>query len=285
LEQRRTSEERTWGCEMEWGDVLLLEFAHIVQEYAGKPKKEWQDRWGYANKPQRYDQWYVESDGTIRNTNGTHSMVSYLDPKTGQMRSANRAKNGSRRYWQGVELISPVTKMSELKGRLEEFAHLRDIAVEMGAVADPALRHACHIHVGIADFDLDDIKSLMRLAYASQAEMEEKFMLVEANSDIPVHWWKIADVERLCGTESVESMFLEYRRRRNTIAEPAHFAYKRVVNPSQWFKWKCGIADGIPTVEFRPFYSTLDMATLETYVRYSVELIERAKREGIGEKE
>jgi len=161
---------RTVGFELEMSDIKTIDAAEIVYE----DLTLWQDRWGTYSKPHlNYDRWHVQSDGSIRNSNKTRCMTTYLD-ETGAKCIANPSKISKHRaLWQGAELISPVFTLGpEIEKIREEFETYVDKFIRKGAVFEKHLFNSLHIHVGIPNVSEEDAMFWMQDIYNVQDTLD-----------------------------------------------------------------------------------------------------------------
>ncbi|WP_267716720.1 amidoligase family protein [Streptomyces sp. CoH17] len=273
-----TSIDRSFGTELEVGDLYLVPFAHAVQKFAGKDPADWQDRWGHAIKIKRYSQWYVTSDGTLLNSNGTRLMWTYMD-ENGQIKNASSSKDADRSRWQGAELISPIMHKSEIDDFHAELADLIDIAKKQGAIFSPELRHTTHVHVGAEDFTFEDMKKLLISFKKASPWIEEN--LVPKNARYPVRWLKKHNMAAIEEAENVEQLFEAYRLRPSGEAVPEdNFVWRKVMNPGPWMKWYLSNEkESAPTIEFRCFPSTDDPGRIKNWVEWCLNFVETGEVE------
>jgi hypothetical protein len=297
--------DRTFGVEVEYGDINLMSFVRYVYRVQHKKMSTWRDRhlW-LGGKPQVYDQWNVTSDPTILNSNGTQSMRSVMKTWTEEderveelFRELDDASvpavkvgdrfihpvippyNQTRHLWQGAELVSRVARTSEMETFLSEFEPYATKARHLGAIAEPRLCHGVHVHVGVEDFTLVDMKRMIERSIALQ---DRHKAFVPLPCDYPTIWWTEDDVQRAFCKDSLRDAFdrCEQAPEGGQSLEMRYGDYRRQVNPSPWFKWKLNEADGIPTVEVRGFPSTFDPDELRTFIEFAVGMVVAAKAAG-----
>jgi hypothetical protein len=282
-----------------------MSFVRYVYRVQHKKMSTWRDRhlW-LVGKPQVYDQWNVTSDPTILNSNGTRSMRSIMktwteddelfaelfrEPDDSSVRAVKvgdrfiqpviAPHNQTRHLWQGAELVSRVARTSEMETFLSEFERYATKARRLGAIAEPRLCHGVHVHVGVGDFNLVDMKRLIERSIALQ---ERHKAFVPQPSDYPVIWWTEDDVQRVFSKDRLRDAFdqCEQAPEGGQSLEMRYGDYRRQVNPSRWFKWMLNEDGGIPTVEVRGFPSTFDPDELRTFIEFAVGIVVAAKAAG-----
>jgi len=163
----------TVGFELEMSDIKTGDAALIVYE----DLTYWQDRWGQYNKPQlHYDRWHLTSDGSIRNSNGTRCMTTYID-EDGKKKKANPSKiSKDRLKWQGAELISPVLTLDEIRTidgkRQQEFEGFVSKFIEKDAVFEKHLFDSLHVHISVEEVAYRDLMYWVEQIYNVQDTLD-----------------------------------------------------------------------------------------------------------------
>jgi hypothetical protein len=257
----------TFGIELEMGDIFVQDFAYFVQECEGKNPADWIDNEkGFQEKINRYDQWYVTSDGTINNSNGTQSMFSHVD-KNGITVIATDTRQGvDRSRWQGAELISPIFDRSQF----EQFSHRLDYFISeakmRGATFNPSLCHSFQVHVGLPDMTLEQCKSLLNEVFTTQ-DYWKSFRLKKAYNPITKKHTK-AIIE----AETFEELLAGYRL---DTPEEDRFKWRKEVCLQPWLLHKLR-GGNKPTLEFRVFPSTSNVSDLLTWIDLCLSFVENS---------
>jgi hypothetical protein len=157
------------GFELEMSDILTADAALIVHGSLDN----WEDRWGGYNKPQLdYSKWNVQSDGTLKNSDGTICMNSYKEDGI-YYRASNSRKSNDRLKWRGAELISPIIPLDELDNRLEEASQFIEQFKSKGAIFSSELYNSLHIHVNVFDYTKDEVRSWLPFIKRVQKGLDE----------------------------------------------------------------------------------------------------------------
>ena len=250
----------TFGFELEMSDIKTVDAAEIVYE----DLTLWVDRWGGYSKPiLNYENWHLQSDGSIKNSDGTRCMFTYID-EDGILRNANSGRGSSDRYkWRGAELVSPVLdEKTEWKTTVDNYIKKFQ---EKGAVFESYLYDALHIHIGIPDIDFEEIKLWPRYAYALQTELNNL-----GNSWNGRRVYEEVEVEALANAET-EAEFLNILLRKNgKQIQPYVNAARRIVNVLHWFS-----PAHANTIEFRCFKSVPSSEYIEACINLCLYIVEQ----------
>ena len=157
------------GFELEMSDILTAEAALIIHGSLDN----WEDRWGGYNKPKLdYSKWNIQSDGTLKNSDGTICMNSYQED--GVYYKANNSRKSKDRYrWRGAELISPIIPLDELDERLEEASQFIEEFKYCGATFSSELFNSLHIHIDISDVELEKVQSWISYIFLVQSDLDK----------------------------------------------------------------------------------------------------------------
>jgi len=158
----------TVGFELEMSDILTADAAKIV--YGNLDL--WKDRWGGYHKPKLdYTRWNIQSDATLRNSDGSTCMVNYMED--GVLKSAsNSIKSKDRLKWRGAELVSPIIYPGELDQRLEEASQFLEQFKSNGAIFKPEFYNSLHVHVDVSDVDCDTVRSWLPMIWLFQKSLD-----------------------------------------------------------------------------------------------------------------
>lgn len=260
---------RTFGIELELGDVPTVALARDVYTMQGLDPNDWVDR-GRNSKIREYDYWNVQSDPTLGNSDGTVCMYSAID-ENGKKVSITK---GNKRLQRGAEIVSPVC--IDVKQSMQTLQHIVYLAEEYGATAKPELKHALHVHVGIEDFDLEDVKNLMLWQHREGKEFFQQFPGYDGKFTKRGYWdWLIKEIKT---AETAEVLWHLYRVRTSTgTVSNSEFAYRKDVNPAHWLENKVEGLDRPLTVEYRAFGSTTDIKQIENVVRSCIQITNAIK--------
>src|SRR5699024_573998 len=134
---------------------------------------------------------------------------------------------------------------------------------EYGAITDPKLDHGLHVHVGIEDYDVEDIKSLMTWHFEHGREFFNQFPgYQDRRSRKKNYWqWLIDDLQGLTTAEAVWELYNTTSRTGATSSN--EFVYRKDVKPARWFESKVEGLDRPLTVEYRAFGSTTDTSLIK----------------------
>lgn len=159
---------RPFGFELEMSDIRTSVAAEIVYG-----EQEWIDRWGGYSKPiLDYSKWNLQSDATIRNSDGTVCMSSYIDDY-GTFRKASNSRNSpDRLLWRGAELISPVITATNYNQQFTTYRGLIQQLIDNGAIFSPRLYNSLHIHIDINDIELTKLMTWPKKIYKIQNELD-----------------------------------------------------------------------------------------------------------------
>jgi len=259
---------RTVGFELEMSDIKTADAAEIVYKDLGL----WTDRYGAYSKPHlKYDRWHLQSDGSIRNSNKTRCMVSYLD-SNGRKKLANPSSISLDRFkWQGAELISPVFYIEDSEKIKEEFEEFINPMIKKGAVFERHLYNSLHVHVDISDVELEDLMFWMK-----------EISLVQDTLDSLGNDWKkrnkISPVELMRFLDAADhadvDKFKELLRRTPTGETKFwdHDDIRKIVDMAHRFR-----DDRPNTIEFRCFSPIPIWGDIKSSIELCVWLVEQWK--------
>ena len=252
---------RKVGFELEMSDILTQKAAEIV--YGDLDL--WVDRWSGYTKPELdYTKWNLQSDGTIKNSNGTKCMSSYeLDGKLHHAR--NGKKSPDRFLWQGAELLSPILTDDSWKEQFDVFVGK---FIEARATFNPDNQISIHVHVDISDFTFDEVKMIPKLVFNQQRALD-----LLGNDWRGRSFYTLHDVEVLSQAKYWEDYVHELcrDRRLGRVYEITSSKARRIVNTLPYFEHK-------KTVEFRCFLPIPDTNYITDCFNLCIDLVESWKK-------
>lgn len=254
------------GFELDMSDILTVDAAQIVYGDVSL----WKDRWGTYSKPLLdYSDWNLQSDASIRNSDGTRCMVSFRDEE-GKKRLANPSSISKDRYkWRGAELISPAFELEDLPRIKVEFEDYIERLVHKGAIFKKYLFSMLHVHVDVSDVPEEEIMLWVQQIYNVQDELDllgnswrKRYKVTPPE----LEKWKavIPDRDRVCDllirTSEGEEKFW------------GHDETRRIVDISHVFR-----EEKANTVEFRTFAGIPNWEYIEACLELSNWLVEQWK--------
>jgi hypothetical protein len=231
------------GIELEMSDVLTSKAAEVVY---GSSEQLPDYPFGYDKPVLDYSTWNLVPDSTIRNTDGTHCMKTYLED--GEIVKAKNGKNSPDRFkWKGAELISPVFNVDvseEVLLRFNELSVYISSLQEQGANFDWKLQNALHVHVDICNLEPEEVRKLVTFIYFAQ----------ELVYPLGTNWsgsrkFTEEEMERLWAAPTDRDFWMEYCSPNGKLTEANRVSVRRFIDIGNYFS---NIKD-YQTVEFRCF--------------------------------
>lgn len=265
--------DRTFGIELEVGGVKTLQLAQFVYQQQRLDFATWKDR-GRNTKNRDYAFWNVQSDPTIQNRDG--SMCMYDVMIDGKLESIGR--DTERKALQlGAEIISPVHHLSDYYAFERSLSTIVDYVKKESGYVSPQLDHEFHVHIGIDDYTLDDVKSLVQWSFNNMDTFFARYPgYADRFSKNRVYFADQVEQMMLCNDVS-EFWELYKVSAANGRKSEIEFTYRKDVNPAHWLENKALGWDRPLTVEFRPIASSLDLSLLKTIIYDCAKVLDEIK--------
>jgi hypothetical protein len=258
---------RTVGFELEMSDIKTADAALIVY----KDLALWKDRWGQYSKPSLvYDRWHLQSDGSIRNSDGTRCMTTFLNEE-GQKVLANPSKKSvDRLQWKGAELISPVFTLEDTSKLETQFETMISAFFKKGAFFSKALYDSLHIHVDVSDCTEEEMMHWMPQIANCQLTLNSLGNgWPKRNMLTPPELTKF----EMAAQEGVESFKEQLvRTKEGKVKFWDHDDVRRIVDMSHRYR-----EDRPNTIEFRSFSAIPTWSYIEESAELAVWLVEQWK--------
>jgi len=248
------------GFELEMSDIVTSDAARIVYgshlllpEYA----------FGY-NKPELdYSRWNLVPDSTIKNSDGTQCMKSFIEDGI-IVKAKNNAKSPHRFKWKGAELISPVINIDVQEEVIKYFGDLEFFLKQFkdkGATFSGELNNSLHVHVDVQTLSPDEIRKLVTHIYFSQD------ILYPLKTD----WsgsrkFSEEEMSRLWGSLDAKEFWKEYCTVKGKSLEPNRIGVRRFIDVGPYFS----NLKNYQTVEFRCFKAKDDPIYILNCIYFSL---------------
>jgi hypothetical protein len=259
---------RLVGFELEMSDIKTVDAATIV--YGNLD--HWKDRHGHHVKPTlTYDRFHVVSDATLRNSDRTGCMISYIDSEGRRQPADSSEGHPDHLRWKGAELISPAFDWESdarrmVLGRCEYdfFPRFK----EAGAVCKPHLCDGLHVHIDISALSWKEVRDLLLAIESVQWE------LGRLTSEWYGHrFFSPKELESLRAADTPEAFDASYRTIQYGTGRYLLPRYddriRRVVDIGPYLD-----PNRPNTIEFRCFRAAMDTSYIDDCIRLALAVVD-----------
>lgn len=257
-------DKRLVGIELEISDINTYAAVELLYNYFDLDIKLWENLLGFPDKLKvSYDQWNAVFDSTIKNSDGSICMFTYINNGNQQGIKKINLKESSL-LSKGVEIISPPTNdYQELAVTIND---LVNIMLQNGAKISKKLNNALHVHVDARDVSFEQIAKVPEKIYNIQKSLEK---LLVPDTIPKVYSYTDDDLYRFSLASSKEELYSEYMIVNGHPDHPLYSA-RRIINIKPWF------VNSIEnkTFEFRCFSATDNTEYIREAINLSLSIMD-----------
>jgi len=258
---------RSFGIELEVSDIKTIDVVNLVYKYQKINVDSWKDIYSVklGNKPKLdYSIWNVVSDHTIKNSDGSICMKTYI-ANNGLLKNCSVFDGSKDRYmWKGAELISPIfNSVDNFKKELYKYITL---LLNNKAIIKRNLDNALHVHIDISDLTFLDIKKIIPKIYKIQNSFV-KFLTIDG---LPIPLYTKDSIHKLISSKNEEEFWNIYRNMDGSILHPEASEHRRIIDIGPWF---CK-SKNFKTIEFRAYSSSTNIDYIVECVKLSLDTVD-----------
>jgi hypothetical protein len=252
---------RKIGVELEFSDINTFEAAKQLSNLFHNDFSLWRDSSSNLKKPiLNYSLWNFISDSTIKNTDGTYCLKSYIDD-SGSIKNIDINSGLYRDRMSGIEAISPAT--SNYDKLFSDIGIITDLVLSNGGKIDRSLDNALHVHVDASDIGLDQILRMPRKILKVQNSLEKFF----TKNGLMVPLFTEEDVVAIESSKDLDELYANYLTKQGFI-NVNHPWHRYVINLGPWI-----LKDAEEkTIEFRAYSMSQSLEYIKECVFLSIDI-------------